>query len=81
MAYAFVLSISSTVDSFIVLNWIGHVSMAVVIAFLSMGSILDLRGLIMMGRGFGLKTTCYWATMIVVNILVFVLLMQLGLRW
>jgi uncharacterized protein len=81
MAYGFVLSISSSIDCFVILNWIGHISTPVVLAFLLLGGILDLRGLIMMVKGLGLKITAAWSALIVVNVLVFVLSAQLLMRW
>ena len=70
MVYSMTLSISSTVDVFVVLNWLGKFPMAVVLAFLLSGSIVDVRGIIMMIKGFGFKTTFYWSAFVLVMTLI-----------
>jgi uncharacterized membrane protein YraQ (UPF0718 family) len=76
--YSMVLSISSTVDGFVVLNWLGRVPLAALAAFLLAGSIVDMRGLVMMVKGFGLKTTLYWSALVLVLVFVSAMLVQLG---
>jgi uncharacterized membrane protein YraQ (UPF0718 family) len=80
MLYAAVLSISSTIDSFVILNWSGQVPLAVMTAFLLTGAVVDVRGLVMLIKGFGLKTTIFWALLVLLGILVSTLLIQTGSR-
>jgi uncharacterized membrane protein YraQ (UPF0718 family) len=80
MLYSMVLSISSTVDSFVVLNWLGRVPLAALAAFLLAGSFVDVRGLVMMVKGFGLKTTLYWALLVLALVFVSAMLVQLGTK-
>ena len=80
MLYSMVLSISSTVDSFVVLNWLGRVPLAALAAFLLAGSIVDVRGMVMMIKWLGLKTTLYWAALVLALVFVSAMLVQLGTK-
>jgi uncharacterized protein len=80
MLYGMVLSISSTVDCFVVLNWLGRFPLAAIMAFLMAGSIVDVRGLVMMSKGFGFKTSLFWAVFILILVFIGAILIQLGLK-
>ena len=80
MGYGSVLSISSVVDCFVVLNWLGRFPLAVILAFLMAGSIVDVRGLVMMVKGFGIKTSLYWAVFVLVLVFISTMVIQLGFR-
>jgi hypothetical protein len=80
MLYSMVLSISSTVDCFVALNWLERFPLSTLLAFLLSGAMIDVRGIVMMVKGFGVKPTFYWSAWVLVLILVSVLLLQLGIR-
>ena len=80
MLYGMTLSISSTVDCFVALNWLGRFPVSAVLAFLMAGSIVDIRGLVMMARGFGLKTSLYWAAWVLILVLIGAMWIQLGIK-
>jgi uncharacterized protein len=80
MLYGAVLSISSVVDSFVVLNWLGRFPMAAILAFLMAGGIVDVRGLVMVIKGFGVRTSLYWSGWVLVMIFIGAMVIFLGFK-
>ena len=75
--YAIIVSVSSTVDSFIIMNWIGHISIWPVIAFLLSSALLNLVSGIMALKALGTKLALYWYLWCLICIVLFVFSFQL----
>ncbi|MCE1253561.1 MAG: hypothetical protein LWX83_08440, partial [Anaerolineae bacterium] len=62
--------------SFIIMNWIGHVSNWAISAFLMAGAV-NLSAMVLSVKAFGLKFTAYWALFVAMAIIIFTFTMVL----
>jgi uncharacterized protein len=81
MALAFVLSICSTVDSFVALSFVATFSPAAILSFLVFGPMVDIKSALMFLSVFRRRTVLYLILLPLILTLVVTVYMNLNMTW